>query len=205
MALSYTQLVGAKSVDGSLRHWLNYAPLPAESILTQAQAFIYERLRAREMRIEAAVTIAQGVGHIDVPEDFLDPVQLLLDGDGAPIDYVHENMLGRLRDENGALMEGTLTRYAIVNEKIMFSTASDADRTGSLWYYAIPAELAASTNETNFLTRRYPSLLLGACKAYAYEFRDWPERQATQLQLVGEGIETANVAADQSRRGQTMR
>lgn len=204
MALTYTQLVADKNTDGSIKNWLNYSLLPVETILTQAQALIYERLRVREMQVEGPFPILAAADNADLPAGFLDPIQLLLDGDSRPIDYVHENLLGRMRDEDGVLFEGTVCRYAVIGAKALFDVKSSEARTGYFWYYATPAELSGDVL-TNFLTARYPSLLLAACEAYGFQFRRMPTERDSAFKMVFDGIESANVASDMARRGQTMR
>lgn len=204
MALSYSQLVNTKATDGSLKNWLNYAQLPSAAILVLAEAYIYERLRAREMRTTATVSISDGVDSYAVPTGFLDPIKLQLDGDGGPLDYVHENLLERIVDEDGNLEEGTISAYTIIDETFLFDVKSSEDREGDVWFYKTPDALSTS-NETNFLTARYPALLLDACMAFGYGFRKMFGQRNELLALVSDSIDKANVAESMSRRGQLLR
>lgn len=206
MTINYTTLVADKSTDGSIKSWVNYSLVPADTVLTMAQAFIYERLRAREMRAEGAVTLAAAGDSITLTTyaGFLDPIELRLDGDGVPLEYVHENLLGRSRDDTGALFSGTVSRWTIMDEKIMFDVASEEARAGKFWYYKTPTALG-SGNETNFLTVRYPVLLIDACMAFGNGFRKLYAERDKMLMIVGAEIDQANMAAEMARRGQTQR
>ena len=78
-------------------------------------------------------------------------------------------MAMRSNDSNGAPIESEPTHYAIWDEKFQFNVAMDAARAFTLVYYKQPAELSASS-ETNWLTSRYPHLLMAACRYYAEIF-----------------------------------
>lgn len=200
--MTYTILTGDKSTEGSIRYWAQHSLIPAAQILEEAQAFIYERIRAREMRTEGAVSVADAGDTIDLPTGFLDPIKLTLDGLGEII-YVHEDILEKLTDADGNLFEGPPTEYAIWDEKIQFARATDAAYAGDLLYYGTPAALSGA-NETNFLTDRFPTLLRRACLMYSYEHRHRPDLFQAELALVEQAIRLANTAEDMSRRGQIM-
>lgn len=203
--MTYTTLIDDKDVDGSLKNWVNYALVPAAFVLTLAQAYVYERLRVREMRVETEIAIADGDSEMDIPDRFLAPVDILLDGDSVPLEFLHENLFQRFRDiDTGELSDGTIASYTIMNETIMFDVASDAARAGRFWFYQTPAALSAD-NPTNFLTVRYPSLLLNACTVFANEHRKlYAERDKGMIMLEA-AIHKANEAADLGRLGQTLR
>lgn len=202
--MDYSTLIADKDTDGSIRQWVNYGLAPATAILADAEAWIYERLRVREMRVEATVSIAAGDDEIALPARFLDPIDLLLDGDAEPLEYKHESLLRRLRDSDGNLYSGAVSAYTIVGEAMKFDVESDAARTGVLWFYQSPAPLAAD-NETNFVTTRYPRLLRVVTSAFVNEFRKLYGERDNMLREAMSEIETVNILAERSRRGQTMR
>lgn len=205
MAINYTTLTADKATEGSIKNWLNYSLVPSVNVLAMAEAHIYERLRVREMRVETAVSIAAGADYIDLPARFLDPIRLMLNGDAVDIDYVQENLLKRFRDlDTGDLFEGSITEYAIINEKMLFDVASEEARAGYLWFYQTPAPLSGN-NETNWLTTRYPALLTDACLAYGNHYRKFYGERDKLLVIVNAGIKAANDAADLGQRGQIHR
>jgi hypothetical protein len=208
MAFDYSTLVAGKSTEGSIKAWGGHALLESERILTEAQAYIYQRLRVREMRTTATLSFSSGDSSKSLASvssnGFLDPIGLKFDGDAEDLPYVHENGLMRLRDANGALQTGYPSRWSIVDEQIQFDVALDQDLTARLMFYETPAPLSAS-NETNFLTKRFPTLLRRACLMFAWEQRRRPELFAQEQILVEAAIDEANRTADMSRAGQILR
>jgi hypothetical protein len=203
VAYTYTSLIAAKSTTGSIKSWVNYDSIPSTDILTEAQAWIYETLRTREMMVSANLDLDDGASVEALPDDFLDPIALTLDGDAEPLPYVHEMLFNRTRDEDGALPEGRPSRWTIINEQITFDAQLDEAITARFWYYEIPTALSAA-NETNFLTSRFPTLLRRACMAFAYEFLKRPDEFQTEMVLAAQAVASANMSADRSRRGQMM-
>ena len=80
MAMTYTGLIGAKTSSASLKHWANYALLPTEELILDAEAQIYSLMRVREMRAEATLSIALNDSTEALPTGFLDPIGLFGDG-----------------------------------------------------------------------------------------------------------------------------
>lgn len=74
MAMTYNSLTGAKSVAGSVSSWTNYTKLDIPTIVDEAQALIFMKLRVREMRTSAAFTIPQSGDRVALPTGFLDPI-----------------------------------------------------------------------------------------------------------------------------------
>jgi len=72
---------------------------------------------------------------------------------------------------------------------------------GILLYYKQPTALSGS-NETNFLTNRYPSLLRYACMAKAYEHMKDTENATGYLALAMQQIDKANASNEMWRRNQ---
>ena len=101
------------------------------------------------------------------------------------------------RDATGSLYSGLPSFCTIDRTTIYLNTAVDAAYYYRMWYWSTPAALAASTNETNFLTTRYPFLLEAACKHYAYAHREDSENASKWLQMMTSSIEVANGQYDQ--------
>jgi len=203
---TYSILTGGIATAGSIKNWAQYSLIPATQILEQAQQYIYQRLRIEDMTVEEPITIASDAYTMAKPTGFLAPVWIKLDGDYEELDYVHENMLKRYVDEDGVVEPGRPSRYSIFNNLIQFDVANEEDSSlnGDMLFYKTPDLLAADTNETNFLTDRFATLLLDTCIAFAYKHRRRPETNG-QFLLAEKAINDANVAADFQRRGQLVR
>lgn len=202
MGYTFTTLTGAKTVEGSIRAWCNHASVPAEDVLTEAQAFIYERLRTFEMRVTLPFTAAIGASSLTLPADFLAPIKLVIDnGDPDGLPYRHEAIFTRSLDEDGDLTEGTPSCWTLHNDAILFDCELDEAIAGDLWYYAIPDPLSAD-NQTNFLTRKYPTLLRRACMMFGYEFLKRTDVFKDAMVMTEQAIERANVSSDSARMGQ---
>jgi len=202
MALDYTTLTGAKTVTNSIRSWVNHSAIPASDILTEAEAYIYERVRAWEMRQEASISAASGGSVFTLPTDFLAPIKLLLDGHHhMGLTYLHEELFVASKDEDGELYESAWPNYwTIMGEQGLLDVKLTETRNGDLWYYQRPEALSGS-NTTNFLTVKFPTLLRRTCTMFGYEYRkDWQAFER-ELILVEGAIERANQHADSVRRG----
>ncbi len=167
--MDYTTLTASKSTAGSLANWLNRSDLPGAEILSEAESFIYERLRVREMQAVTTLTFADESSSQALPSDFLDPVSFLPHGWGQPLLYVHEETLRAYRDEDGNLFASpTPSRWTVIGTTAHLDVKLDGAFAGELLYYARPAALGAG-NTTNWLTTRYPRLLRTVCMGMGYE------------------------------------
>lgn len=167
--MDYTTLAGSKSTPGSVANWLNRSDLPVQDILDESQAWIYERLRVREMQKESVLTFATGASSEELPEGFLDPIVFLPNGRGAPLLYVHEGLMLAPTDEDGNLFESpTPSRWTIVGTTAQLDVKLTEPFAGRLLYYGRPDALSAQ-NETNWLTTRYPRLLRTVCMGIGFE------------------------------------
>lgn len=167
--MDYTTLVGTKATSGSIANWLNRSDLPLAEILTEAEAFIYERLRVREMQAFDTLTFADESSSQDLPSDFLDPISFLPHGWGQPLLYVHEEALRAYRDEDGNLFESpTPSRWTTIGTTAHLDVKLDGAFAGQLLYYGRPDALSAQ-NQENWLTTRYPRLLRTVCMGIGFE------------------------------------
>lgn len=192
--MSYTGLTADKDTEGSIKYFVRHSIVPSASILESAQGLIYSLLRVREMKVLATGTIAQTAYTLPVPINFMEPVTFWLAGSTKNrvriLDEDHfETRVAR--DVNDVPYSGTPSECTCDATKFYFNASADINYLYRLWYMARPALLAAGTNETNFLTTRYPHLLDAACKYYAYVHRE-------QMDLANQWIETAKGAIDQA-------
>lgn len=202
MAYNWTTLTAAKTTSGSIANWVNRSDLPTDNILLEAEAKIYERLRVREMLAIATLSVAADANTASLPADFIDPIEWRPYGWSQPILFVSEGTLEAHRDDDGNLFEGTPSRWSILNETAYVDVSCSETFSGKLMYYKRPTALSVS-NETNFLTIRYPSLLRTACLATAYEHMKDMQNAATYLQMLEGKIGEAMMTNDLYRRSQT--
>lgn len=76
MAMTWSSLVGDKTVAGSIAKWANYSLLDTETVLDEAQALLYSegRIRVREMMTDMVFTMSQFSSYLPLPTGFLDPI-----------------------------------------------------------------------------------------------------------------------------------
>jgi len=203
MAYNYTMLIGTKATAGSIANWVNRSDLPTDAILFEAQAWLYQRLRVREMHATGTLTFAEGDDSVAAPSGYLDPISFVPWGWGDPMLFVGPESWRPFRDETGALQTAAPSQWTVIGETAYVDVLPEAEFAGQLLYYKQPDALAASTNETNWLTRRYPTLLRYACMARAYEHMKDAQSAATYLQLAMASIAEAAATNDMARRGQT--
>lgn len=200
MSITFTVLTGTKTTAGSLANWVNRSDLPTSIILAEAEAMIYETLRVREMTAREVLTFPAATQTVALPTGFLDPISYRPYEWGAPLPFVFEDALDEARDATGTLQTGSPSKWAIVGETAYVDVLPSAAFSGILLYYKTPTALSGS-NETNFLTVRYPSLLRYACMAKAYEHMKAADA-ANYLALAMQSIAAANASNEMWRRDQ---
>lgn len=201
--MDYTSLTGTKATTGSIRSWVNHATVPADEILTEAQAWIYQKLRCREMQTSATGTIAVGSDGFALPSGFIAPLKLTIHDGSEELLYQHEQLFRMPRDENGDLPEGMPTVWSIIDNAAQFDAIADEEFDYTLYYYGAPAALSGS-NLTNFLTVRYPTLLRRTCMMFAYEFMKQFDAQDRAELMANRALAEARIADDARRLGQEL-
>jgi hypothetical protein len=202
---NYTTLVGARTVEGSIRNWVNRTNPPATTILTEAQALIYQRLRCREMVQTATGTLAIGADAIDLSTEvprFRQPVTLLFTGTATlsrhkptfkrSIEVVQNAWEW---DGDGNRVRGLPLIWSYEGANLQFDKPTDVARPWRLTYHGALAALSAS-NETNFLTERYPKMLRAACLAQVADFDKAARERNHWYAVLMDEIAQANVDAD---------
>lgn len=201
--MNYSTLIAAKTTAGSIKRFVNYSELDSEQIVLEAQALLYQTLRVREMRTEFSdLALAPGASYIALPSGFLDPIWLKDVTNNIDLKLRPEQSLVRRRVyESGALVSSIPCQYAIFGEKLQFEYAYETAATLKLVGFKKPDDLAVTTNETNFLTSRYPHLLRVACLVQAYDFMSNATKYQSNLSLLSALIEKTNAESDLSYRG----
>lgn len=201
--MDYSTLVAGKTTSGSLANWVNRSDLPTSTILAESQAWIYQRLRVREMQErQVPFTFTTSGNSLALPSRFLDPIAFTPYGWGDPLPFVEETQLNDVRDEDGNLYESTPSRWAIIGETAYVDVQPVETFSGVLHYFKQPADLAATTNETNFLTIRYPSLLRFTCMAVAYQHMKDSVRTQEYSAYAENALQEAMRTNEMFRRGQ---
>lgn len=203
--MDYDTLVAAATTTGSIKYHLNYSRIDAASIVDEAEAWIYSRLRVREMRATADVTISSGVNYASLPTGFRDPIHFSIPGYVERIQIKDEETfrseLGW--DSSADLPDGPPQRYAIFDELLNFDHDPDQAYTGKMVYFKTPTALSSS-NTTNWLTSKYPTLMRRVCLMFAaeerkeYDLMDRNEIKALEM------IEQIKKESDMSYRGLEM-
>ena len=204
MAINWTTLTAAKAITGSLANWCNRSDLATTNILLEAEAWIYQRLRVREMMMDEAFTFAISTSSTALSSltgTFLDPIQFVPYEWGVPLPFYDEASYRPSRNSAGTIASGLPSYWAIIGSTAHVDVLCSAAFAGRMMYYAQPAALSVS-NETNFLTTRYPTLLRHALMGKAYEHMKDPPRAQEYLQYAEMNIAEAMRTNDMFRRGQ---
>jgi hypothetical protein len=203
--MDYASLVGDVNTVGSIKRSVNWSRVDAEGILTEAQAWIYARLRVREMMAREDVAIALNATSADLPERFLDPLAFGIPGYIPRLRHTDAERFQRLLawDTDGLLPIAPPTRWTVFSEAIQLNSRSDAAYTGKMLFYQQP-EALSSTNLTNWLTSRYPGLVRRATLMLAAEERKDRAMMTEEETRCLAMIEEIKVEADLSMRGMSM-
>lgn len=159
-------------------------------MLQDAQAFVYQTLRCREMRSAlTALPIALNATTAALPTGFLDPI-VVLNQYMRPLKLRDQKSLFSRMGVNASVPPGFIasvpTSFCIAGEQYNFDCAANAALGYWQVYYQQPAYLSPD-NKTNFLTNRYPHVLRSACLAIAADFEGDDEsyqRYSTRLQAL---------------------
>lgn len=208
MAINYDTLVASKDTQGSILNRINYARLDPEQILDEAEGMLYTHLRTREMRKEATFTIPAGVDFYPVPDRFMDPISLYSSDQLYNVTLIPEFELHRIRVfTNGVLEQGTPFSYALFGPDdsdamhINFDFKTSEEERYRYLFFQQPAPLSSS-NQTNFITSRYPQLMWAAIEAMAFNIRHDDANYERSMQRFFQHVERINLADDYSRRGE---
>jgi len=126
VAITYTTLTGAKTVPESIHNFVNYGKTPVTTILTTAEALVYSRLRVREMRASAVLSLPIEAWTLGLPTGYLEPIALR-DREGLdliPDRFVEERGLLRRRIYNEDVVT-TLNGAILVGDLSMIVTNRD--------------------------------------------------------------------------------
>ncbi len=204
---NYTTLVAAKTTDGSIKNWVNDSRVPSTTILTEAQAWIYQRLRVRQMLKTATGTLATNSDTIALDTTYRARYFFMFTGvdKAIPSSRLLDDVLSAFSyDSAGNRTTGQPTMWATDEVNIQFELRANKGYPYLFKYYGALAPLAASSNETNFLTNVYPSLLRAICLHYAYEHLKDAPKTTYWLAKAEQQIAAANIDSDRELAGVEM-
>lgn len=202
MAMNYTTLVADVTTPGSIKSLINWSRFDAASVLEDAQAWIYGKVRVRQMMATANVTISSAASTASFPTGYLDPIHLGIPG--------YNNTL-RLKDaewfrshlgwdQSAVMPEGVPSYWCDFDETIQFDTKADQTYTAKMVYFKTPTALGVS-NETNWLTVKYPHLLRQVCRMFAaIERKEMDTVQMAELRAY-QTIDEIKIESDLAMRG----
>lgn len=198
--MDYTTLVGDKTLDGSIKNWVNRGDIPVTTIVVEAEAWIHERLRAREMLSSTTLQVTAGLSTVALPDDFLDPEQWVPYGAVVELPYVDPVAIAKSTNSAGVVQSGTPSRWTIIGTSAHVDVAASNNFGGFLTYFAKPGALVDAVGGTNFLTTRYPTLVRLTCMAFAFQHMKDAERSTQYFELALKFVLEANATNDLAKR-----
>lgn len=201
MTMTYSTLVADKPTAGSIKYATNYEKIDVEGVLLDAQAWIYDAMRVREMIATTNLAVAVGDSSIALPDGFLDPISVQDITNGVSMVLKTEDRLEEIRTyQSGVLTSGTPAYLSITGTAFELDCRADAAMTIRLLYFRQPDFLSAS-NETNFLTTRYPHVLRKTVEAFVFSSRNDDANYARCAQQATAMIAKANENNERYRHG----
>lgn len=204
---SYTTLIDAKSVDGSIKNWVNDDRIGPATIVTEAEAWIYQRLRVRDMLayISGTMTATEAGAAITLasPNLFKAPYDFRITGSAQniPPSEIKKKSLALVRSMFSwtgtppARVAGRPKWYALDATRIIFDCAPDRAYPYEFAHFSRPSS-PLSTALTNFLTEKYPSLLRHVCMFKSFEHLRRPDERRYHLELAGAELQSVNIDSD---------
>lgn len=200
---NFTTLTGAKTVAGSIKRWVNNDSIDSETILEEAQSWLYRRLRLREMLALSTGSMSTATNALTVPTGYVENRILMIAGVNRrrlrrrPLEDIEENM--QYSGTDTALSSGLPTEYCIDASEAVFTMLPD-DAYPYRWRYYRELPVLSSSNTANILTTRFNRLLRLACLKGANEFmKNYAERDRWMVEAEAEAAKI-NAEADLEQR-----
>lgn len=174
--MNYAELISGTGSAGSIATWANHAALQtaAPTIVTEAEAFIYRRLRHWQMLTSTSGTMTASGATLTLPADYLEDKAFYFTGTafGRLKRRTMQEVLSHYSyDGSGNRVYTKPSEYFNDKSNLQFDAPTNTTYPFMLWYYQQPAALGTGTGlTTNFLTGKYPRLMRAACMTQAAEF-----------------------------------
>ena len=210
MAVNYTTLIGGRELEYSIKNLCNDSRVPATGILQEAQQWIYQRLRVRQMITRKTNTpLASGADTIALPADWQYPCFLIFTPNAlvvksSPKFKTLDFVIGQWGYSSGSTRQtGRPSYWATDADNIQFDTVADQAYPTLIVYYAHKT-LLGPTNLTNFLTERYLSLLRAVCLRFAFEHLQNQKMMTYWTAQAEAAVRQANVDSDMQLEGMEL-
>lgn len=193
---TYTILTGARTVDGSIKNWVNKDDIPVDTIIDDAEAWVAARLRIREMiATDSTTTLAAAVDTLALPTGYLATKTFMIISPGRSklsVKSAEEVEEARYYDDTGILNVSRPSMFYTDGTNAVFNRTTDKAYTYRHRYYQEFTALSGN-NESNFLTLRGIRMFRCVLLAFASEWKkdkaeaaDWfakAEHELNQLHI----------------------
>jgi hypothetical protein len=199
--MNYTELIGPKNNAKSIRGWINHAVIPSEQIVSFAEAWVYRKLRVRELRKLTTGAIQPAAIDMPLPPRYSGSLRLTLwfqHYGKCTLKFLpwHDFEDCLSFDAAGELYASAPSQYTASENTVYFDMKLPEAATYRFWHtQALPP--LSSDNPENILTQRFPDLLQQACLMHAYQYwKRWDEAARAE-QIATKAIAEINIRADE--------
>jgi len=197
-----TDIVGARVYEATSG---DFAADPFTTV--NGSSSVAVELAAHDLTQGSTLTIllATAVGGLTLNGTF--PVTSITDDDNLVIDVDEFATSGATGGGAAAeytankLISGSPSSWTIFDEQVKFDCAFDTATQFKQLYFRAPLPLAATTNESNWLTSRYPKLMRVACSASAADYMKDDAEYQKHLASLTALVQSTNAESDLTYRG----
>lgn len=160
------QITNYATLQSAIADYLNRQDLTSQipMFIQFVEADLSNRLRSREMIV--ADTITSVLGDVQLPADWLEAINLKIDGGKTPIRYITLDEADQITSEQ---FYSKPNFYTIVDDVIRLVPAPSQNEDIEILYYAkIPA--LSDSNTTNWLLSKAPDVYLYGALVHAAPF-----------------------------------
>lgn len=186
-------------LNTAVANWLSRSDLTSRipEFVTLAQARINRLVKAQAMETKS-MTISINAEYVNVPTDFLEARDFHVQGSPR---YSLQYMPGDAMTNLYANGSGKPRYFSLAGSQFRFGPVPDGTYTGTLIYYAKPATLATTTQETNSLFPANPDLYLYGSLIEAEAFIGDDPRIPVWKAAFDDAVNNINAQAARSRFG----
>lgn len=159
-----------------------------DNIIFMAETELNRRMRVRQMRDTASVSITAGDNSSSLPTDFIEMYSVWLN---SPVQEVQSASAGVFSRGNYYLTQGSPELFYLDSDTIVFGPIPDSDYTATVDYYKKISALSDS-NTTNAILTDFPDIYLFTSLKHAYIAAQDVEREGVYEQRAAMLIAEAN-------------